>query len=256
MSSRRVSYIVIRNLVGFAALVAVHYVSDQYNLLHRSGFNKTSPYLFLLLLYGWIVFHNRVLFEKLFLKGRRTAYAGWTILAMSISSFNMYYILHYVFNVQNTLPQILSFWVYTITGLGIYVIFKYLNAIQEQPQQAATIPQTEASTLTHFKFTADGIAHNIPIDKILYLESLENYLKVFTTQKSYLVRLSLKEAEEKLSRSEFIRISRSHIVNLRHVTGNGRDSVRLKDQELKIGKVYKRYVEEQLATSRGWKSDQ
>lgn len=249
MNSRSILPIVIRNLIGFAALVGIHYASDQYNLVHRSGFNKTSPYLFLLLLYGWIVFHNRVLFERLFLKGRKAAYAGWTLLAMSISSFNMYYILHFVFGVNNALPQILSFWVYTITGLGIYVIFKYLNVIEKQPSPVVNTTLTEQPSVTHFKFTVDGVTHNLPVNTILYLESLENYLKVFTSQKSYLVRLSLKEAEEKLPKLEFIRISRSHIVNIKHIISNGRESVRLKDQELKIGKVYKRYVEEQLSAS-------
>ena len=65
----------------------------------------------LLLLYGWIVFHNRILFEGLYLQGKKTAYYAWTFLVMGLSSLNMYLTLRYVYHVDHTLPHIVSFWV-------------------------------------------------------------------------------------------------------------------------------------------------
>jgi hypothetical protein len=84
---------VVRNALGLLALLSVYYASDQYHLEQREGFNRLSPYLFLLLLYGWIVLHNRLLFERLYLHGRKKSYFAWLALALGLSSLNMHYIL-------------------------------------------------------------------------------------------------------------------------------------------------------------------
>ncbi|WP_266365086.1 hypothetical protein [Tellurirhabdus rosea] len=64
-------HFVVRNLSGLLALLLVHYLADWYAIGSRPGLQKISPYFYLLLLYAWIVFHNRVLFERLFLRGRK-----------------------------------------------------------------------------------------------------------------------------------------------------------------------------------------
>src|ERR1700712_5286612 len=116
-------WIILRNILGLSALLLVHYVSDRYYFQTRIWFHQFSPYIFLIMLYGWIVFHNRVLFERLFLHGRKKAYVGWTLLLMTISTFNFAVILVYVYNTADVLPKIFSFWVYTFAGLGIFAMF-------------------------------------------------------------------------------------------------------------------------------------
>lgn len=61
-----------RNLVGALALVIAYYIPDRYWIETRAGLDKFLPYLFLLLMYAWIVFHNRLLFEGLYLNNRIT----------------------------------------------------------------------------------------------------------------------------------------------------------------------------------------
>jgi hypothetical protein len=244
--------VLVRNLLGLLALVAVHYVSDQYNLEQRQGFNRFSPYLFLLLLYGWIVFHNRVLFERLYLHNHKKAYAGWLLLALGLCSLNMHYVLSTGFGVTRTLPHIVSFWVYTVTGLGVYVIFRYLRGFRstsppDSLPAALSLP-VSGEQPAFFDCVVDGSPQAIPCAGILYLESLENYVKVITAQKTHLVRLTLKEAEARLPKPPFLRISRSHIVNSAHIRSAGPDTLHVGGTDLRIGKVYKRYVEAQLTT--------
>lgn len=246
MTNRWLLNPVLRNLLGLLALFTAHFVSDQYSFHQRTGLNKTSPYFFLILMYGWIIFHNRILFDHLYLKGRRPAYFFRTFLVMGICSFNMHVILKYFFDVSHTLPQIFSFWVYTLAGLGVYVMFRYLGPQQSPPD---TVSPT-GSEPSHFNCTADGVRQEIPLRDILYIESLENYVKIITPSKSFLPRLSLKEAEDRLPRPRFIRISRSCIVNSRHMEFIAPDTIRIRNQDLKIGKVYKRYVEEQITVLR------
>jgi len=154
--------------------------------------------------------------------------------------FNMHFILRYAFDISYTLPQIVAFWVYTITGLGVYVIFRYVINRKTNDVPASV------TAITHFNCVVDGIKQQIPLEQILYIESLENYIKVITTAKTYLARLPMKDAEESLPKPAFIRISRSHIVNTAHIATMDGENISIRDQQLKVGKVYKRYVEDQL----------
>ena len=126
--------------------------------------------------------------------------------------------------------------------------FRYVKessnkTITKVPVTNADQKQIESA---NFTFTADGEWHSLPLETIIYLESLENYIKVHTLQKTYLVRLTLKETEQRLPIPLFIRISRSHILNTSYITGFDKAFINMGEQQFKIGNVYKKYVEEQL----------
>jgi hypothetical protein len=239
----------LRNGAGLLALLLVHLIADHFHMAQRPGLTKGTPYLFLVLLYGWLVFHNKVLFEGMFLKGKRKLYAGWLFLVMSLSSFNMHFILHTYFGVRHTVSHIISFWLYTFAGLGIYLVWKALN--QEKTVQgfvpAAPDPIHMPETTGVFSCIVDGETCTIPTPDIQYLESLQNYLKVITARKVYVTRLTLKEAEARLPKRQFLRISRSYIVNVARIDSMEPDAMTVNGKALRIGKVYKRYVEEQTA---------
>lgn len=242
---------VVLHLTGIGALWAVHFVADYYHFQQRTGFQQTSPYLFLVMLYGWIVFHNRVLFSGLYLSGRKRPYFLYTSLALAVCSVNMYVILRYGFAVLNPFPQIINLWLYTLLGLGVYVIVRYLREVPrpEQPRPLEEpVPSVDGEYLS---CTVDGERQRIPHHEIRYLESLENYVKIHTLHKTYLVRMSMKEAEDRLPRPRFLRISRSHIINTSHITSLTNDSLQLGSHTFRIGKVYKKYVEDQLGLAEG-----
>ena len=248
---RFINNVWVRNLIGLLLLILVHYVSDQYSIERRSGFARFSPYLFLVLLYGWLVFHNRILFERLYLRNQKVAYVGWMLAGIGISSFNMNFVLQTYFGVTRTLPYIVSFWVYTVTGLGVYVLYRYLQLHHIQttvPQPIEAISSTTRSVESDYlECMVNGERQTIPLSTILYIQSLENYLTIVTKPKTYITRLTLKEAEGRLPKPQFIRISRSHIVNVAQLETVDQDTVRIGGKELRIGKIYKRYVVEQLA---------
>ena len=106
---------------------------------------------------------------------------------------------------------------------------------------------TSVESVSSFTCTVNGETCTIPLGDILYLESLENYVKVVTSGKTVLTRLTMKEAELRLLKQQFTRISRSHLVNLAHVDRIEPDGVILCDKTFRIGRVYKRYVKEQWA---------
>jgi DNA-binding LytR/AlgR family response regulator len=54
----------------------------------------------------------------------------------------------------------------------------------------------------------------INVDTILYLEEIDNYVKVYTEPCFYMLPTTFKSIEEKLPSSKFVRVHRSYIVSL------------------------------------------
>ncbi len=238
---------VVRNLAGVLVLMLAWYLPDRFFFGQRTGFQKILPYLLLLTMYAWIVFHNRILLDRLYLSDKRQKYFLWTAIIMIAGSLNIYLVIRFIFNNSDPLPQILGYWVFTIAGAGVYLLFRYRDKIMERPTIRPVIVRNDvASNIKDFGFNADGRQHSLPVDSILYIESLENYIKVFTNQKSFVVRMSMKDAEQRLT-PLFVRISRSHLVNPTHIVATNEDSVTIGGRELKIGKVYKKYVMEMIS---------
>lgn len=88
----------------------------------------------------------------------------------------------------------------------------------------------------------------IPLSEILYVEAMENYSKIFRTQKHYvLTRMNLKSIQALLPPTQFIRIHRSFLIALDKVTAFTRREVTLiQGQTLPIGRLYYQSVYPEL----------
>lgn len=82
--------------------------------------------------------------------------------------------------------------------------------------------------------------HKILFDNIAYLESDHVYVKVLTLdKKKLLVRTSLNNYLEHFDPTVFFRISRSHVINLKHLDGINSSHVVINDEHILIGKIYR-----------------
>jgi DNA-binding LytR/AlgR family response regulator len=89
-------------------------------------------------------------------------------------------------------------------------------------------------------FIQDGKnVFKLPHDDVNYFEGYGEYVKVITTSKTYLVRDSLSEFENRLPVESFLRIHKSYIVNLNKITGFSSTHVLLKNSELPVGRMYR-----------------
>jgi DNA-binding LytR/AlgR family response regulator len=78
----------------------------------------------------------------------------------------------------------------------------------------------------------------LPYVDVFYFEGYGEYVKVITSDKTYMVRDSLTEFENKFSPEHFIRIHKSYIVNIQKITRFSTNHVLIKDVELPIGRFY------------------
>lgn len=81
--------------------------------------------------------------------------------------------------------------------------------------------------------------YKIAINDILYIEAMKDYTKIVTAEQKYLVLSTLNGIIEKLPRDKFVRIHRSYVVNKNKITAVFKNKVKIEDNEIPIGKLYK-----------------
>jgi two-component system LytT family response regulator len=87
-------------------------------------------------------------------------------------------------------------------------------------------------------------------DEILYLESMKDYVKIYTAGNTITTKKKISDMEAELPGSGFLRIHRSFIVNLRHLTAFTSSDVEIGKVEIPIGESYKELVFQTLKKAR------
>lgn len=82
----------------------------------------------------------------------------------------------------------------------------------------------------------------VSTDAILYMESLKDYMKIHTATETVVTKYKISEMEAALKAGPFLRIHRSYIVNLKHLTAYTASQVEVGGIELPIGESYKELV--------------
>ncbi|MEP6747293.1 MAG: LytTR family DNA-binding domain-containing protein [Bacteroidota bacterium] len=78
-------------------------------------------------------------------------------------------------------------------------------------------------------------------DDISYIEGLKDYIRIHlkSTSKAIITRMSMKSLEDQLPASQFIRIHKSYIVSLKHITAVRKNSLFIDTLELPVSDNYR-----------------
>jgi DNA-binding LytR/AlgR family response regulator len=85
-------------------------------------------------------------------------------------------------------------------------------------------------------------------DEILYVESLENYVKFVCETRSVVALCTMKSLSGTLPAHQFLRIHRSYIVNVEKAGGINNEYFIINGQEIKIGRSYRKCVRQMQAS--------
>ncbi len=77
---------------------------------------------------------------------------------------------------------------------------------------------------------------------ILYIESLKDYIKIFTKEKEIIAKYKIGDFEQETTSKGFLRIHRSFIVNLKNITAFTATDIEIGKIEIPVGVNYKEYV--------------
>ena len=86
---------------------------------------------------------------------------------------------------------------------------------------------------------AERKMHKIPVNEILFIESLDEYVKVHLKNKLMITRENISVLEQKLPAETFVRIHRSFLVSIKSITAIASDGVEIAGKVLPFGRAFK-----------------
>lgn len=116
-----------------------------------------------------------------------------------------------------------------------------VNKLKQAPA-ATSITATATPPRMHLFFNVNKKKVKVYLDEILYIESLKEYIRIITKDKTILTKFQLGQIEEMLARNNFLRIHRSFIVAQDKIEAISATDVEINGQTLPIGRSYKELV--------------
>ena len=80
--------------------------------------------------------------------------------------------------------------------------------------------------------------YRIPHNDILYIEALKDYVIIHTFTDRYITWINLKNVHSQLPESVFVRVNKSFVVNIQHVTSYTHQFMYVGETEIPIGRTY------------------
>ncbi|RNL82912.1 DNA-binding response regulator [Sinomicrobium pectinilyticum] len=123
---------------------------------------------------------------------------------------------------------------------------KAIAKVYKQHQKPLNIPrETPADNRVLFSepfiyIKSDREFIKIYLKNILYIESIKNHVKLATLCGNYFTLMSLSQAEEKLPGGHFMRIHRSFIVSLEHISKFTPAGIQIGNKYIPVGRHYKK----------------
>ncbi|MEQ8926559.1 MAG: response regulator [Fulvivirga sp.] len=92
----------------------------------------------------------------------------------------------------------------------------------------------------------NNVSVKVPLTELLYVKAEGNYSIIKTITKSYTLRSTLKDIQEKLPDKLFFRSHKSFIINLDHISAINSESVFINDEKLPIGREQMHQLQEKI----------
>lgn len=123
-------------------------------------------------------------------------------------------------------------------------VSKALDAITTKEKNDDTYTRLEFDR-NYLLFRENQALVKIKYDDVLYVNAYENYIKVVSFEKTYIILSTLTQFERSLSYHPFIRVHRSFIINLNYIKALNKDSISLEhNHQIPIGELYKNDIQE------------
>ena len=124
---------------------------------------------------------------------------------------------------------------------------RFLKAINKflDIKAFAAVQQADKRDSGFIILKSDKKNYKVSVDDIVYVESLDDYVRVHTLQGKLACYLRMNALEEQLKDCpSVVRVHRSYIINLEHIRVFTSYSVEVGDKEIPIGRNYRERVKE------------
>ena len=154
-----------------------------------------------------------------------------------VSAYHEYALQGYEYNVTDYLLKPVEF-------------SRFLMAVNKLTQPA-TIETTiqvasQAGERPYIFFNVSKKKVKVFLDEVLYIESLKEYIRIFTKTKSILTKFQLGQIEELLAKNNFLRVHRSFIVAKDKIEAFSATDIEINGKQIPVGRSYKDMVQSVL----------
>jgi len=120
---------------------------------------------------------------------------------------------------------------------------KFFQLVTNSEFSVVSKDRSETGVDSYILVRGNRKMHKVNLNQILMIESLKDYVKIFTSPDKFIVvNQQISFLEEKLPADSFIRIHRSFIVSVNHIDSFTSSTVEIGKRELPIGRNYKNSV--------------
>ncbi len=139
---------------------------------------------------------------------------------------------------------------YLLKPISFDRFLKAINKVQAkfQPALIKNINSTSISDRLMF-VRSDGKWIKIDLSSVWFIEGLKDYIRLWCNEGRITIHSTMKNFEEQLQLySNFVRVHKSHIVNLEYISEVDGNSIKIRDQFIAIGITYKDEVQKILSS--------
>jgi len=119
---------------------------------------------------------------------------------------------------------------------------KAVHKVIQLPVAEPAAPSVEIKKEAFIYFRADRKMVKVLLNDILYIESMKDYVKVYTTAGVIITKQSIRSLEAMLPEQLFVRTHRSFIVSLQKIKSFTTELIEIDKAEVPIGKLFRNGV--------------
>lgn len=120
---------------------------------------------------------------------------------------------------------------------------KFLKAVNKAMEYQAYKTKSATPALT---FKSDGGYVKVKIEDINYIEAMQNYIRIVTSNERHMVLMSLKQVLEMLPTHEFVQSHRSYVVNFSKIDRIEKNEIIISEERIPISKRSKKEILERF----------
>jgi DNA-binding LytR/AlgR family response regulator len=102
----------------------------------------------------------------------------------------------------------------------------------------------------YFFVKADRKIFKVYFDNILFIEGLKDYVVMHTESQKVITAMNIKTIHEQLPKNMFVRVSKSYIINAKHIESVDNNTVYIGKNEIPIGNIYRDFFFSEFVTKK------
>lgn len=129
----------------------------------------------------------------------------------------------------------------------VYVFFQiWKKAQQKNKELTQNLKQVTQQEAQYIYLKEGNARHKVFIEDIIFIESLKNYIKVKTVNAEITSYKSISAIQEQLPETKFLRVHRSFIISIDHISSFSPTKIQLGAIVIPVGRKYKDAVKGRL----------